>query len=68
MTAERENFDTLARNLAEVIDAIMSAPRSRARRIELIIHQIRRALIIGYRAAKTKQNDAGDGIKSESEA
>lgn len=60
-------FGTVARNLAESIDAILSAPRWRARRINLITHQIRRAVILGYRAAKTQQNDAGDGIKSEPE-
>jgi hypothetical protein len=47
------SFDTVALNLAEVIDAIMSAPRSRARRIELIAHPVKRAIIHGYRAAKT---------------
>jgi hypothetical protein len=67
MTAGRENFDTVARNHAEVIDLILSAPHSRARRIELITYQIRRTLILGYRAAKAKQNNAGDGIKSEPE-
>lgn len=61
------SFSTVARSLAEVVDAIMSVPRPRARRIDLITHQIRRALVIGYRAAKTKQNYAGGGIKSEPE-
>jgi len=67
MTAERENFDAVSERLAEIIDAIMSVPRSRERRIELIAHHVRRAIILGYRAAKPKQNYAGDGIKSEPE-
>ena len=49
------DFDVISQNIAEAVDAIMSAPRSRARRIELIAHQIRRALILGYRAAKTSR-------------
>jgi hypothetical protein len=50
---ERETFDTVAQNVAEVIDEILSAPRSRARRIELITHHVRRSITHGYRAAKT---------------
>ena len=48
-----ESFDAIAQNLAEIIDAIMSAPRSRARRIELIAHHVKRGIVHGYRAAKT---------------
>ena len=48
---QRESFDDIAERLAEVIDAILTTPRERKRRIELIRHQIRRALNLGYRAA-----------------
>jgi len=52
MTAERETFDAIAERLAEVIDdAVSTVPRERQRRIELIRHQVRRALAIGYKAA-----------------
>jgi hypothetical protein len=61
------SFADLARNLAEIIDDILTAPRPRDRRLELIAHHVRRAIIHGYRAAKTKQHNAGDGIKSELE-
>ena len=61
------NFADLARNVAEVIDDVLTVPRPRARRLDLIAHHVRRAIVHGYRAAKTKQNDAGDGIKSEPE-
>jgi hypothetical protein len=54
---ERETFDTVAQNVAEVIDEILSAPRSRARRIKLIAHHVRRAITHGYRAAKTNHED-----------
>jgi hypothetical protein len=49
---ERETFDAVAQNLAEVIDAILTTPRTRERRVELIRHQVRRALATGYRAAR----------------
>ena len=60
-------FNTVARNLARAIDDILTAPRPRARRLDIIAHHVRRATILGYRAAKPKQNYAGDGIKSEPE-
>jgi hypothetical protein len=47
---ERVDFDDVAQNLTEVIDAILTTPRDRERRIELIRHQVRRAIVIGYRA------------------
>jgi hypothetical protein len=46
------NFDALAQNIAEVIDGILCAERSHDRRIELIRHQVRRALSIGYRQGR----------------
>jgi hypothetical protein len=50
---QRESFDAIAERLAEVIDdAISTVPRERERRIELIRHQVRRALGLGYRAAR----------------
>jgi hypothetical protein len=48
-----ERFDHISRNLAEIIDAILSTPRTRERRIELIARHVRRAITHGYRAAKT---------------
>jgi hypothetical protein len=62
----RESFDTVAERLAEVVDDILTVPRPRARRLELIAHHIRRGIVHGYRAAK-RQHNAGDGIKPESE-
>jgi hypothetical protein len=59
-----QSFDEVARNLAEVIDAILTTPRERQRRIELIRHQIRHALSIGYKTgrgiSKEAANDPGD--------
>jgi hypothetical protein len=53
MIADRENFQTVAKNLAEVIDDILTVPRPRARPLELIAHHVRRAIVIGYKAAKS---------------
>jgi hypothetical protein len=53
MTEDREpSFDTIAMHIAETIDDILTAHRERARRIELIRHHVRRALGIGYKAAR----------------
>ncbi len=52
----RETFDSIALNLAEIIDAILSAPRSRTRRIELIAHHVKRGIIHGYRAGRFKED------------
>ena len=53
MTArDDESFDETAQNLAEVIDEILQSERPRERRIQLIRLQVRRALGIGYRAAR----------------
>jgi hypothetical protein len=51
--ASAVSFADLARNLAEIIDDVLTVPRPRARRLELIAHHVRRAIIHGYRAAKT---------------
>jgi hypothetical protein len=44
-----ENFDTSAQNFAEIIDEILQAERSRARRLELIRHHVRRAMSTAYK-------------------
>jgi hypothetical protein len=62
MTAERENFDTIAENLAEVIDDVLTAPRDRQRRVELIRHHVRRALGRGYKAGRAAAQTAGDSV------
>jgi hypothetical protein len=49
----RESFDSIAERLAEVVDdAISTVPRERRRRVELIQRTIRRALAIGFKAAR----------------
>jgi hypothetical protein len=50
MTELDGNFDDIARNLAEAVDEILVAVRSRDRRLALIAHQVRRALGLGYKA------------------
>lgn len=58
----RETFDSIAQRLAEVIDdAITTVPRERRRRLELIRHQVRRALTLGYRAARRAGDLLADG-------
>lgn len=48
-----KSFDDIAQNIAEVIDdAVSMVPRDRRRRVELIRHQVRHALSVGYRAAR----------------
>ena len=37
-----KSFDEISNNIAEVVERILSTPRDRARRIELIKHQLRR--------------------------
>jgi hypothetical protein len=55
-SVERENamndFDRVAANISEIVEAIFSEERDRDRRFQLIRFQIRRALGIGYRAAR----------------
>jgi len=46
------DFDQIAQNCAELIDATFNAQRPRARRIELIRHAVKRAIVIGYRTGK----------------
>jgi hypothetical protein len=47
--------------------AALSAANTKRGRLQRTCLEIRRALIIGYPAAKTKQNDAGDGVQPEPE-
>jgi hypothetical protein len=47
-----ERFDHIAERLAEVIDDVLTVPRPRARRLELIAHHVKRGIIHGYRAGK----------------
>jgi hypothetical protein len=52
-TRPQTGFDTSARHIAEVIDdAIMLTERPRERRLQLIAHHIRRAILHGYKAAR----------------
>lgn len=50
------DFDAIAQNLAEVIDAILVTARDRERRVALIKCQVRRALALGYKAARGRAN------------
>jgi len=54
MIRDGENWDTSAKNIAEIIDSILQAERSRPRRIELIRHHIKRAMSTAYRAGISK--------------
>ena len=47
-----QNFDDVARNLAEAIDDVLTTERERPRRLALIQRQVRRAMAIAYRAAR----------------
>lgn len=44
------SFDVTAQKLAETIDEILLVERSRARRVELIRHHVKRALFFGFKA------------------
>jgi hypothetical protein len=48
--ASAVSFADLAR---KIIDDVLTVPRPRARRLEIIAHHVRRAIVHGYRAAKT---------------
>lgn len=50
-----EDFDTTAKNLAEIIDAILIEECSRDRRIELIRHHVRRAMATGFKAGLARE-------------
>jgi hypothetical protein len=57
-----ESFDVISQNMAEAIDDVLTVTRDRQRRIELIRHQVRRALSLGYKAARKVDIPAeGDG-------
>jgi hypothetical protein len=58
-----ERFDVISQNMAEIIDdAISTVPRTRERRVALIRHSVRRALSLGYKAARKVDIPAeGDG-------
>ena len=45
-----EDFDTTSKNIAEGIDEIMQAQRSRARRLALIQRQVRHAMNVAFKA------------------
>jgi 3-oxoacyl-[acyl-carrier-protein] synthase III len=49
----QRDFDDISQNIAESIDdAISTVPRERERRIALIRHSVRRAMVLGYKAAR----------------
>jgi hypothetical protein len=48
------DFDTIALNLAEVIDCLLITERDRPRRVALVRRQARRALNFGYRAGRQR--------------
>jgi hypothetical protein len=51
----QRDFDAVSQNIAESIDdAISTVPRERERRIALIRHSVRRAMVLGYKAARNK--------------
>jgi hypothetical protein len=55
------NFDRVAENISEVVEAILSAERDRDRRLELIRHHIRRAIIHGWKTARGNNNKTQGG-------
>lgn len=58
-----ETFDDVARNLAEAIDdAISTTTRVRGRRIELIRHQVRHALRVGFKAGAASASKGVDNF------
>jgi len=48
------DFEKIAHNIAESIDAAHYAKRPRVRRLELIRHAVRRAILHGYKAGKNR--------------
>jgi hypothetical protein len=50
----KADFEKIALNIAESIDATHDSQRPRARRIELIQHAVRRAILHGYKAGKNR--------------
>jgi hypothetical protein len=50
--AERETFDNIAQNIAEVIDDVPTTLLDHQRRLELIRHHVRRALQLGFAAGR----------------
>ena len=59
MTGSGGNFDDIARNLAEIVDEILMAERSRDRRVALIRHQVKRALSHGYKVGLANASRRG---------
>jgi hypothetical protein len=59
------DFDSLAVRLAENLDdLITSAPRPRARRVEMIRRQIRHGLSLAFRAGVARGSErAADGVE-----
>jgi hypothetical protein len=67
MIRDGENFDTCA-NIAEIIDAILQAERSRDRRLALIRHHVKRAMASAFKAglrrlAAENEKPAGGQIR-----
>jgi hypothetical protein len=66
--SETQDFDSVAANISEIVDAILVAERSRDRRLQLIRFQIRRAMGVAYRAARGSNKRAeADGPALDSD-
>jgi hypothetical protein len=49
-------FDATARRFAELIEELWQAERPRERRVQLIQHHVRRAILHGYKAARRRED------------
>jgi hypothetical protein len=52
-----ERFDDVAKNLVEVVDAILVTDRPQARCIKLIRHHVRHAISHGYRVGRRQMEE-----------
>ena len=57
-----QTFDDVAENISEIVDAILSEERSRDRRLQLILHHVRRALSHGYKAGLARASKCNEAV------
>ena len=50
-----QSFDETARLIAEIIDDVLVIPRARQRRLEIITHHVKRAILHGYKAGRARE-------------
>jgi hypothetical protein len=61
----KSSFEKIAANIAEQIDSAHDTRRPRARRLELIAHAVRRAIHVGYREGKNRNETQHAQTKPE---